>query len=447
MQKLSQKIIDYPHVAPTVILLFCGYLIYWYLEIGYRFPSLGNIRFEFIYAALLTGIVIFSKGFTEFENPLQKYLLLFFISIIIEIPLSYDFHTSWNVFIDRVIKFAFIAVFIIAFVKSPKNLRYFIAAFMLACLKMGQEGLWGRITGNLIWENQGVMRLHGSTPSYAHPNSFTGMAVGTLPFIYYLFPIVPLWAKAFLIIMLGFAINIIIFTGSRTGYVAFFVFVFFLFLKSKMKMKFLVYVLIIGIISFSLIPHDYIERFYTIYTGVEKEEHSKEARIELLLDACKIFITHPLGVGVSAFPAVRKATFGREQDTHNLYLQVATNLGIQGFIVFVFFVYNMMKILNGITRGAYKQLQIMDDTIGHFNNSQGIEDDIVKHISDLRLIYAVGSAVFMFLVIRLALGFFGMDLYEIYWWFALGLTISLYNINKYAQSRTDEFLTLMCNTK
>jgi hypothetical protein len=436
-QKVSSKTIDYPYVAPTVILFFCGYVITWYLQIGYRIPSLGNIRFEFLCAALLIVIAIFSKGFRDISNPLQKYLILFFICIIIEIPFSYDINTSWNIFIDRVVKFAFMAVFIMAFVKSPKDLKYFIVAFMLACLKMGQEGFIGKITGGLIWENQGIMRLHGSTPMYTDPNSFTGMAMGTLPFIYYLFPIVPRWIKAMLIIMLAFAINIILFSGSRTGYVAFSIFVLFVFLKSKMKMKFLMYALIIGIISFPMVPHDYVERFQSIFTGTEKEGHSKETRIEILRDAYKIFITHPLGVGVSAFPAVREATFGREQDTHNLYLEVATNLGIQGFIVFIFFLYNMMKILNGITRSAYKQLRIIEDTIGHFDNPQGIEDDIMEHISDLKLIYAVGSAVIMFLVIRLALGFFGMDLYEIYWWFALGLTVSLWNMNKYAMAKTE----------
>jgi len=34
----------------------------------------------------------------------------------------------------------------------------------------------------------------------------------------------------------------------------------------------------------------------------------------------------------------------------------------------------------------------------------------------------------VFIMIRLVLGLFGMDLYEIYWWFAFSLTISLSNI-------------------
>ena len=48
---------------------------------------------------------------------------------------------SWNVFLDRVVQFSAIAVFIAVFVKSPRA-RGSSGAFLLACLKLGQEGFW-----------------------------------------------------------------------------------------------------------------------------------------------------------------------------------------------------------------------------------------------------------------------------------------------------------------
>ena len=33
-----------------------------------------------------------------------------------------------------------------------------------------------------------------------------------------------------------------------------------------------------------------------------------------------------------------------------------------------------------------------------------------------------------FIFIRLVMGFFGMDLYEVYWWFSAGLAIVLSNL-------------------
>lgn len=431
MQKTSSFSVDYPYVANVTILLFCGYVLIWYLQIGYRFPFLGKIRFEFIYAAILTVIALFTSGFAGLKSPLLKYLILFFLCFLIAIPFSCDIDTSWIVFVNRVVKFSFMALFIVIFVKSPGNLKYFIAAFMLACLKMGQEGFIGNITDNLIWQNQGIMRLHGSTPIYEHPNSFSGMALGTLPFIYYLMPISPRWLKAILAIQLAFAVNIILFSGSRTGYIAFLCFVFFVFLKSESKKKFLLYFTVIVIIAFPLIPIDYTQRFHTVFTGHDREGHSIELRREIIRDAWRIFLDHPLGVGISAFPAVREATFGRTQDTHNLYLEVATNLGVQGFVIFMLLIAKMLKQLNSLIKSESEQIYALESALSEDNKIS-----ILTHLRDLKLMQAVSLAVIMFIIIRLALGLFGMDLYEIYWWFSLGLTISLYNMNNVAKERT-----------
>jgi hypothetical protein len=50
---------------------------------------------------------------------------------------------------------------------------------------------------------------------------------------------------------------------------------------------------------------------------------------------------------------------------------------------------------------------------------------------------AVANATTSFLVIRLALGLFGHDLYEVYWWFCAGLVISLSNMCGVARQRTE----------
>jgi hypothetical protein len=443
MPKNESTLPEYPEVNHIALILFCCYVVCWYLQIGYRVPFLGKIRFELVYAIILLFVMLFTVGLPKLENPLMKYLILLFLCFVVEIPFSYDPILSWNVFVDKVIKFAFMAIFIVAFVKNPKSLVFFIGAFMLACFKMGQEGLWGQITGGLVWQNQGIMKLHGATPMYRHPNSFAGMALGTLPFIYYLFPLVHVFMKIILIVMLAFSINIVLFTGSRTGYVAFIVFIIYIIIISKNKFKIITCIIIFGIICIPIIPNDYVERFHSIFTGKEKEGGSREARIVILKDAIKIFIAHPFGVGIGAFPAIRKELFGRTQDTHNLYLEVATNLGIQGFVVFMLYIYNMMKVLNHIRKKALKQMQLIEESLHQSNNNHFNINNINPHLQNLKYIYAISSSVSVFIIIRLALGLFGMDLYEIYWWFALGLTIALFNINEYAIKRTEAILSIM----
>ena len=412
-------LVEHPHIRKTLLLMFCGYVIMWYLQIGYRVPLLGAIRFEFIYAAVLTAFALLLTPKIDIKCPLLPYVLLYFFVIAIQVPFSKDFNTSWDVLVDRVIKFAFMAFFIVSFVRSPTHLRFFLAAFLLACLKMGQEGLLGHLSGGLVWENQGIIRLHGSTPLYAHPNSFAGMALGTLPFVYFLWPLCTSYIKGILLTIGILSLHIILYTGSRTAYVAVMAFFAFVFYKSKRKKKFIVCFVLALVVSLPMIPSDYYERFRSIFTWQEKEGRSSEARIEILEDALQIFKENPLGVGVAAFPKVRMERFGRMQDTHNLYLEIATNLGIQGVVVVGLMLYKMLGLLNKIRISARKDISVIIGRSKYPNNN-------VMH--DLLWIEAIASATISFIIIRLTLGLFGMDLYEIYWWFAIGITFSLYSM-------------------
>ncbi len=411
----------FPKVSTAILLLFCGYVFCRYLQIGYRVPVLGAIRFEFLYAGFLTAVILLKGEKVQWDKKLLTSVLLLFLVMVIQVPFSFDVAYSYEVFIDRVVKFSFLSFFIVSFVRSPRHMFFFIAAFLLACGKMGQEGLLGQITGHMVWENQGVMRLHGSTPIYGHPNSFSGMALGTIPFIIYLFPLANKWQKLVLAILFIFAANIIVHTGSRTGYVAFFILIFFMFLNSQNKKKALL-ILCAGLtLLISVIDVQYTERFNSIFTGKDKEGRSTEVRKEILSDSFEIFLEYPLGVGVSAFPTVRAMKFGRSQDTHNLYLEVATNLGIQGLIVFGFFIKTMISSL----RRVQKTLRMFVD----LGASRGGDLPFISK-KELQFLLAITNAVLMFLVARLGLGLFGMDLYEIYWWFSFGLTAALCNMVK-----------------
>lgn len=326
---------------------------------------------------------------------------------------SMDRETSIPIYIDRGIKFSAIALFIWAAVEKVEDLKTIVAFMLLAWLKIGQEGLVGWLTGNMVWYNQGIPRLRGSTMMYLHPNSYSGFAVGCLPFCYFLF----FWAKS-LILKLGFlllaslAMIIIINTGSRTGYVATiltFIALFFLLKKGKMKI-FLVSLLFLPLLI-SNIPDHYVERFNSIFTGEEKEGASSAARKQIIEDAIDVYKAYPLGVGVSAFPAVRGEMFDRYQDTHNLYLEILTNLGPIGVLSFFTLIFNIIR------RNWINSRLVM--------NIKGILE------IDRQFLNALCFCVIGYLLVRLFLGMFGMDLYEIYWWLALGYTLAC---NKLIQS-------------
>jgi putative inorganic carbon (hco3(-)) transporter len=423
----------YDNIHWIVLSVFAVYVAAWFLQLGTRIKFLGAIRIELVLAIALVMLATLTPRQKPGERSnLYAYIAWYYLAITITLTYSYDFANSWLIYVDRFVKFSFMAFFIVVFVRTPTALKVFLCAFLFACLKLGQEGLVGTITGSLIWENQGVMRLNGPTPLYSHPNSFSGMALGTLPFILYLFPLVNKFGKGMLLVLLTFSLNIILHAGSRTTYVGFLLFLFLMLLRTKNKFKFLAIGVVVTAVTLPFIPEQYIERFQSI-GGQEKEGHSKEKRMVIIQDAIQIFIEHPLGVGVAAFPAVRIKRFGRFQDTHCLYLEIATNIGIQGLFIWTLMIIAIYR--NNSRLRAALQGQI-DRMRARAPPDLDPKSGFARHIADLRLLHAVMNAVWGYLSIRLCVGLFGHDTYEIYWWVVLGLTIAVHNLTQVAAKIT-----------
>ena len=427
----------------AIVLTFLGFVVFWYLQGGYRIPALGQIRFELLVGSLLCLYACFSNlnrhrradsGLGDAEVVRWSVALLALMVVWVILSVSPEF--SFDVFVDRALKMAMIGFMIASFVTSPRLLAWFIGTYLLAFGKMTQEGVLGYVTGAMVWENQGIPRLHATTPMYAHPNSLAGTQLGTIPFLIGLLPLAPKWLRILLIGQAVAVLGIVVVCGSRTAYVAFLGWLAFRVASSKHRMKTLVVGAILLTVIASILPLEYHERFNSIFTGHEAEGSSTEARLEILRDAWQVFLTHPFGVGVGAFPIVRMQMFGRTQDTHNLYLEVATNLGVPGIIVFAAFLLSIFRALRRIRDRTGELLLRLQHAEGASTHDSS---EVAKVRNGLNLVRVVCVALTSFLVIRLYLGFFGMDLYEVYWWFSAGLTVAMARIVSSAEPIVDEY--------
>lgn len=412
--------------------IFLTFVVARYMQWGARRDILATIRLEFLLGIALIASCVFLLQATPIPlhrlpgaKRVIKGISLLFVAMIVQLPFAADPSIASTVFWDRVFKFAMLTLFIAVLVRSPRSMRWFLAAFLFACFYVTLESARGAFTGGLIWENQGVMRLHGAVPIYAHPNSLAGVAMGVIPFVVFLFPVIRSWLWKLAILMpLVTAVICLLYSGSRTGYVAFFVFLLFWWSQSRRKIRWIAVAVGVSLAVYPIIPDQYIERFKSI-GGQEAEGKSKETRMVILEDAVRIFAENPFGVGVASFPAVRRARFGRTQDTHNLYLEVATNLGIQGLVVFGFFITWILSSLRRVTRALEREQRVVAKQIQASLENARERRFFRTRAFDIRLLHAVAQATAGFIWVRLALGMFGMDLYEVYWWFAAGLAISL----------------------
>jgi O-antigen ligase len=328
--------------------VFLAYIIVLYLQGSVRWPFLASLHAEMVIGLVLAAValgLVLRRGLHGSGALIGRALLLLALTTIM-VPLSQAPEVSWDVYWTRVLNFAAFGLCTATFLRSPRQLTWFMVAYLFAFLKMAQEGL----TPGLTWENQEIPRVHGATPNYWSPNSYSATQLGTLPFIWYLMPLAPWYLRLVLCVQTLLAGNVVLRAGSRTGYLGVVAAIGCVTWLNKNRLRALAATVAVLVVAIPLIPASYIGRFESIYEDKSQagDPTSVGDRKQIFDDALAVFAAHPLGVGVGAFPAVRMQMFGRSQDTHNLYLEVATNLGFLGEIVFLAFVWCMWKTLLGL---------------------------------------------------------------------------------------------------
>jgi|GEM_PF-499053 putative inorganic carbon (HCO3(-)) transporter len=438
----------YPTLRLPQIAVFNLLIFAWWLEVGLRVSLLAAIRFEFLLAATCIVMAVLHAQATprprirpkaESNSDIIKCSVVFVIVLALSLPFALNFQIAWNSFFNRVVKLAIIGLLLPQFVVSPFTLRIYLFTTLLAFLKIGQEAFLGKVTGSMVWYNQGVPRLHGEPGTmFGHPNSLSGKTVSLLPWMWYIYPTVQRhWVKLLLILQLVFSINIIIFTGSRTGYLTVIaVALLTIALAKKYRGRLLIAFVAAAIATVIFVPQEYKDRFTSAFTGVEAEGKSADTRKALFFDSLQAFADNPIGVGISCFPLYQAIHKRNAQDTHNLYTQLLAETGLQGFLCF-------LALLYVVLRKAFRCRKVFMSLIGKLEQSapsNPSDEAINSELRDVRLLLATTNALIVFTFTRLALGVFGHDLLEIYWWLAAGTAMALHNMRLVAERRCEVLL-------
>ena len=85
-----------------------------------------------LYAAGLVMMGLATSGLAfPGLNGLFGLLVAYWVALLVQLPFSRNFATSWAVFIDRIVQFSAMALFIAVFVRAPTALKVFLGAFLL----------------------------------------------------------------------------------------------------------------------------------------------------------------------------------------------------------------------------------------------------------------------------------------------------------------------------
>jgi O-antigen ligase len=242
-----------------------------------------------------------------------------------------------NDFLDIYVKVALIFILLTHSVNSVEMLRRLSWLMVLAMGYVALRGTFDYARGVNVEDG----RLWGPVEGLmGNPNDFAMNMVTFLPFALVITFGREAPARRVISAFAAMAmLAVIVFTKSRASMLGVAAMLVVLVIQAGRMRSGLMVALVIGcLVAIPTAPPNIWTRVASIVNPEEDETGSREARVELMKEGWKTFLAHPFtGVGVGQFQNYNppdRAEMWRE--THNVFLQILTELGIGGGIFFIF---------------------------------------------------------------------------------------------------------------
>lgn len=350
------------------------------------FPSLVPLRLALVFTVIsLLSIVMANRRntFRElFESGESKKYAFFYFIMICGIPFAYHRREAFNyIFLYYLSNMLFFYIFLVQ-VDSLKKLKSIIFTI---CLSIFFYSISSLSKGSFSGE-----RFYFGT--MYDPNDLAYFFISLFPLsILYIVKNEGFLKRIFGIITVGMCVAAILLSGSRGGFLGLIaVFSLFLFTKiGNIKRSFKILLLIgLAIIFAGYSDKINIERYKSL-TEISSDYNvrDEEGRLDIWRRGLQLIASNPItGVGVNCFPMAigyKRAAEGaipRWQVAHNSFLQVATEVGLIGFVLFISIIIGVLK------------------TFLHTAKTEIISNEVrdVKIISGLFLIGFTGNLVTSF---------------------------------------------------
>lgn len=326
--------------AFTWTLVFTGVL---FLRPQDLFPPLAALHLAELSAiaglvSLLVGRLARRQSLTRMTPEFAGVLALGAV-ILLTAPFSIWFGGAVTVFTDMYLKVTLVYLLAVNVLISPKRIERLTWILVLAIGYVAFRAVFDYARGvNMI--SRGT-RVRGSVGGLMeNPNDLALHMVVFLPLALFMAMrpvsiVKRLAAAAAGACMLG----AIVASGSRGGFLGFIVMVIVLgAFAARQRPAVVVAGLLAALCALPLVPDQYWRRISSITDASKDDYSSSEARKQLFGEAFDAFVENPItGVGAGQFKDYKpQARIQAWHETHNIWLQVGSELGIFGLAVFGF---------------------------------------------------------------------------------------------------------------
>lgn len=339
------------HITFKLYLLFT---ISYFLHLPTRIVILGKVRFDVLLVAFITFLIVVHNNrphIHKASDSISKSLYVLLLYIIASIPFvewpGSIIRTNFYVFLKAIVFF----FFTVNVIRTERELKTFIIVFIGCQLFRIFEPTWLHLTtgywGSATYIGSGFTdRLAGSPYDTVNPNGLAFIIVVTIPLYYFVTRESPFRARIFYYLTLPICIYALILTQSRSGMIGLIVVIAGIIIKAKKKMLWSVLMIIAGVITFAALDPVHQERYLSIniYRSDVAGHESAQGRIDAWVTGFRVFLHRPLfghGLGTSAEAGWN--VIGQPRIAHNMYIEILQELGIIGFIIFLFYVKNILQ--------------------------------------------------------------------------------------------------------
>jgi O-antigen ligase len=302
-----------------------------------RVLHLAEVAALFALGSLIAGRLRRGLPVTRLTPELIGVFAFAFIILALA-PFSVWMGGAVGTFTDLYAKVVLIFVLMVNVLTSPKRMEQFTWLLVIASGYIGGRAVLDYARGVNLIEHGRVMGSVGGM--FKNPNDLALNMVAVLPLAALLTfrSIAPL-KRAAAALCAFLMVGAVVASQSRSGTLGLAAMGLILGLSMLKRKPGLVFGLALaGVLALPLVPASYWQRVASITNNDLDQTGSRAARSTLLRESVDAFAAHPLtGVGAGNFKVYNPED--REQawhETHNVILQVASELGIGGLMIFIF---------------------------------------------------------------------------------------------------------------
>lgn len=407
--------------------IYLLFSVSWFLHLGARLPFLGIIRFDLLLVCILMYLAYMSKGDAHVRERdsstggtrTDKILRILIVYSILTIPFVYWPGSVINAGIGNLVKAIVFYYFTVAFVRTEQDIKKFVFVFV-ACQLMRileplylhlTEGYWGSVA-YMSAGAEALDRLSGAPSDVVNPNGLAFIICLVLPFLYLIAGIS--WKSRLGSIVLASAcLYVLALTGSRSGIIGLFVIFLGILAKSKRRVLWVISVLIVIVVSFPLLSSNMQDRYMSIIGKGEKNAETAEGRVTGVIDNFMVVLHRPIfGHGLGTSREANANFAGNDQPAHNLYVEIAQELGFVGLVLFIVLLKSIYVGFNECKR-TYSQHNV---------------SIFLRQLVDCMQIVLIMNFIFSF-------ASYGLSSYE--WYFLGGMSVSMQRLALEAQGKVD----------